>query len=226
MAKLPWFRMWAEAVDDEKLRLLAFEDRWHFVALMCLKSQGVLDEQDSELRKRKICVKLGLDSVEYETVVKRLVTVGVTDLAGNPTSWNKRQFASDSSTKRVKEFRKRLRNVSVTDQIQITDTDTEKDSGSVSKSSSKKNKPKKPTLATLPEDFHLTGALRTYAEDQLADVDAVKLFVDFCEKACAKGWKYVDWSKAWQVYVRNCRQNSGHFAANNYPRKGGNRLAV
>jgi len=128
---LPWFRMWAEAVDDEKLRLLAFEDRWHFVALLCLKAQGVLDERNPALRRQKICIKLGLDSLELETVMKRLVTVGLVTSKGQPVNWGKRQFQSDSSTNRVRAFRERSRNVSETDQIQIQiqkqniDTETE-----------------------------------------------------------------------------------------------------
>jgi hypothetical protein len=106
--------MYGEAVDDEKLRLLAFEDRWHFVALLCLKSQGVLEERNPDLRRRKICVKLGLDSVELETVMKRLVTVGLVSPTYEPIAWNKRQFISDSSTNRVRAFRKRFRNTAVT----------------------------------------------------------------------------------------------------------------
>lgn len=125
---LAWFRMWAEAVDDEKLRLLAFEDRWHFVALLCLKCQGILDERDPDLRWRKMGVKLGLDSVELEAVMKRLETVGLVSCNAEknfqPIAWNRRQFVSDSSTSRVRAFRKRQRNVSVTPSE--TDTDTEK----------------------------------------------------------------------------------------------------
>lgn len=47
MSNMPRFRAYTEMVDDEKLRLLAFEDRWHYVALLCLKGQGVIA---SELR--------------------------------------------------------------------------------------------------------------------------------------------------------------------------------
>ncbi|EXU79084.1 hypothetical protein AX13_08315 [Comamonas aquatica DA1877] len=41
--QLPWFRVYTRMVDDDKLKLLAFEDRWHFVALLCLKGEGLLD---------------------------------------------------------------------------------------------------------------------------------------------------------------------------------------
>jgi hypothetical protein len=111
--------MWAEAVDDEKLRLLAFEDRWHFVAMLCLKCKGVLNEKDPQVLHRKIAIKLGLDLLETETVMKRLVTVGLLNSRLQPVNWTKRQFKSDSSTYRVQQFRKRQRNVSETDQIQI-----------------------------------------------------------------------------------------------------------
>lgn len=40
----PWLRLYTEAVDDEKLRLLAFEDRWHFIAILCCKGKGIIDE--------------------------------------------------------------------------------------------------------------------------------------------------------------------------------------
>jgi len=131
MAKpLSWFRMWADAVDDEKLRLLSFEDRWHFVAILCLKARGILDEKNADLRWQKICLKLGLDSAELERVMKRLETVGLVSCNAEknfqPVAWNKRQFVSDSSTSRVRAFRKRNGNVSGTTQRQSTETEEDK----------------------------------------------------------------------------------------------------
>lgn len=114
MRPLTWFRVYAEAVDDAKLRQLSFDDRWHFVAMLCLKAQGILDIRDDQQRKAAMTVKLGLDSVELETVMKRLVTVGLIDKAWKITNWSKRQFISDSSTSRVRAFRKRFGNVTET----------------------------------------------------------------------------------------------------------------
>lgn len=127
MKTLPWFRLYAEAVDDEKLRLLAFEDRWHFVALLCCKASGILDGEDADLRTRKVAVKLGLDLRELGEVCRRLSEVGLIQRETfQPIAWNERQFRSDSSTERVQAYRERMkrhRNVSVT--AQDTDTDTE-----------------------------------------------------------------------------------------------------
>lgn len=131
MSQMQWFRLYSRIVDDEKLRLLAFEDRWHFVALCCLKSDGLLDEAVSDLRTRKIAVKLGVQARELEEVGRRLQEVGLIDETLSPLAWDELQYRSDNSTDRVKKYREKQRgnkvkrdgNVSVT--AQETDTDTE-----------------------------------------------------------------------------------------------------
>lgn len=133
---LPWFRLYSRIIDDDKLRLLAFEDRWHFVALCCLKSDGLLDEERGDLRDRRIAVKLGVQVRELEEISRRLREVGLVDEGLNPVAWDELQFKSDDSTGRVREWRKkqskqrgngvkRSRNVTVTAQEAEPDTDTE-----------------------------------------------------------------------------------------------------
>jgi len=97
MKTLPWFRMYHEAIDDEKLRLLAFEDRWHFVAILCLKCKGVLDtEPDAELLQRKVALKMGLTCAELENVMKRLSRMGLVNAETyQPAAWDERQARSD-----------------------------------------------------------------------------------------------------------------------------------
>lgn len=70
-----------------------------------------------------------------------------------------------------------------------------------------------------PSDFSLTDELRAYAEQHLPSVDALGLFEQFHNQALAKAWKYADWARAWQTYVRNCAPNSGHWAAGQYPKR-------
>lgn len=130
MKQNPWFRLYTETVDDEKLRLLAFEDRWHFIALLCCKGSGLLDSGDDDsLLRRKLAVKLGLSPRELEEVARRLAEVGLIDFDNfQPLAWDDRQFKSDSSTERVRKYRERVKqsgNVSVT--AQETDTDTEEE---------------------------------------------------------------------------------------------------
>ncbi len=85
----PWFRFYNEAIDDEKLRLLAYEDRWHFVALLCCKNLGILDE-NNDLMRRKVAVKLGLTVREAEEVIRRLAEVQLVDQGTwQPLAWEK-----------------------------------------------------------------------------------------------------------------------------------------
>lgn len=131
---LPWLRLYTETVDDEKLRLLAFEDRWHFIALLCCKGSGLLDAGDSpELLRRKVGVKLGLDARALDAALLRLSEVGLIDLESlQPLAWEDRQMRSDSSRDRVRSFRERQRDsvkrpVTVTVTAQDVDSDKDKE---------------------------------------------------------------------------------------------------
>lgn len=98
--QLPWFRLYTRTVDDDKLKLLAFEDRWHFVALLCLKGEGLLDKGDTpSLLMRKAAVKLGLDVRTLEEVARRLAEVGLIEQATlQPVKWDGLQMRSDTDT--------------------------------------------------------------------------------------------------------------------------------
>lgn len=110
---LRWFRMYTDAVDDEKLRLLAFEDRWHFVAIMCCKAAGMLDGEDThELLSRKLAVKLGVQLRELDEIIRRLSEVALVDRdTYQPLAWNKRQYKSDTSAERVRKHREKKSDV-------------------------------------------------------------------------------------------------------------------
>lgn len=134
-----WFRLYNRIVDDDRLRLLAFEDRWHFVALCCLKSSGILDDEPSDLRTRRIAVKLGVQVRELEEIGRRLAEVGLVDEALSPIAWEELQFRADTSTERVRAYRKRKEKqacnavkqdetVSVTAQEEDTETELESSS--------------------------------------------------------------------------------------------------
>lgn len=107
---LPWFRLYSETVDDPKLRLLAFEDRWHYVALLCCKCQGILDkETDISRMRRQVAVKLGIDSLTLEQVEQRLTAEGLIEkITLQPLRWDARQMRSDmdpTNAERQKRFR-------------------------------------------------------------------------------------------------------------------------
>lgn len=110
--RLPWLRLYTRMVDDDKLKLLAFEDRWHFVALLCLKGEGLLDKADTpSLLMRKVAVKLGLDVRSLEEVARRLAEVGLIEQETlQPVKWAVLQMQSDvDTTAAVRKQRQRER---------------------------------------------------------------------------------------------------------------------
>ena len=208
----PWFRLYSEAVDDEKLRLLAFEDRWHFVALLCCKNKGILDSND-ELMRRKVAVKLGLDSRELDEVARRLSEVGLIDMETlQPINWDSRQFKTDSSKERTKAYRERIkRHSDVTVTAQETDTDTETDTETdieqpakelAIKKKSTKNKSKE--LTSVPSTFDVDENMFDWAVSQGVPDQFIKTETEqFLDRCKANNLAYKDWNAAWRTWMRN-----------------------
>lgn len=187
--KLPWFRLYSEAVDDEKLRLLSFEDRWHFIAILCCKNQGILDSKDPLLR-RKIAVKLGLAQREFDEAARRISEVGLIDYETlQPPAWDDRQMVSDSSSSRVKAYRERMkqnRNVTVT--AQDTDADTEhtpiSPKGEVAAATVGQDRKSGSAKLNIPYD----SILQAY-RDALPELSQPDLLTDHRKKSIAARWK-------------------------------------
>jgi hypothetical protein len=124
---LAWFRLYGETVDDAKLKLLAFEDRWHYVAVLCCKAQGILDNTKAELLDRTVAVKLGLALRELDEVRRRLMEVELIHQDWQPTGWERRQYTSDDSSARVRKFREKQSSKSEEKNTETdSDTDTER----------------------------------------------------------------------------------------------------
>lgn len=125
--KAQWFRFYIEALDDPKVQNLDGEAFKAWVNLLCLaaKHGGKLPPLAD------IAFALRCDITVAERHIERLSNGGLIDrLNGGangyhyaPHNWDKRQYKSDTSTDRVKRFRKRSKIVSET----APDTDTETD---------------------------------------------------------------------------------------------------
>lgn len=192
-----WFRMYYEFASDPVIQSLAFEDQRHFVVLLCLKCQGVLDRNISnENRERIICRGLGLDPMAANEAKRRLVEVGLIETNWQISAWDRRQYVSDNSTERVRKYRKNKEsgNVSGTFQKRTrnrTETDTDKEKELTTVSSQKKFI--KPTVEQVAE----------YVAELGCDVSPSK-FVDYYE---SKGWVIgKSPMKDWKAAVRNWRK--------------------
>lgn len=110
-----WFRIYNDFYKNPTLQSLAFEDQRHYVVIMCLKGDGVLDRPITENnRNRIICKGLGLSAVVGEEVKRRLMEVDLIDGNWHPKDWEKHSYKSDGSTERTRKYRKNKEKGNVT----------------------------------------------------------------------------------------------------------------
>lgn len=127
-----WFRFYDDALNDPKVQKLSPKMFKNWVNILCLASKN-----DGEIPPiEDVAFSLRMPETEAASVLDKLNTCGLID--GNkgvmkPHNWNARQYKSDVSTDRVKQFRERQGNVSETPrarteqnrvQKQSTETDT------------------------------------------------------------------------------------------------------
>lgn len=113
-----WFRFYSEALDDPKVQRLDPPTFKHWVNLLCLaaKNDGRLPSEDD------IAFALRIDNIGVVSLLDRLLNAGLIDVCKGgangsyiaPHNWSKRQYKSDTSTDRVKRFRKRSKAVTET----------------------------------------------------------------------------------------------------------------
>lgn len=139
-----WFRMYDELLDDPKVQRLSGDDFKAWVNILCLASRhdGSLPSSDD------IGFALRLDGKKTKAVLSRLASAGLLDETEEggfaPHGWNARQYKSDVSTSRVKQFRERKKAVSgnadETFHATPPETDTETDV-SLAKANASKSDP-------------------------------------------------------------------------------------
>ena len=112
-----WIRLYTEVLDDPKVQKLPPELFKFWVNILCLagKNEGSIPTEDD------VSFALRTDLSSVSTAFHYLEKVGLIDNnngARIPHGWSKRQYKSDSSTDRVKRYRKRYKkryiNVTVT----------------------------------------------------------------------------------------------------------------
>lgn len=99
----PWFRMYSEWMDDEKVQMLPFDLQRHLVALFCLRCK----RSTHEMPETQIAFRLKINETELKRCKEAFLREGFIDDDWGVLNWNKRQFVSDSSTERVRKFREK-----------------------------------------------------------------------------------------------------------------------
>lgn len=202
MAKgLPWFRMYTDFLEDPKLISLAFEDQRHFIAILALKSSGLIDQECADnVKNRLVAQRLWVDYAIIADVKKRLFDAGLIDENWQPVAWEKRQFSSDrdpTGAERQKKYRENqrlaernaLRNAPSNASVTLPDTDTDTDTDKKRKNKSPSadiefelmwtEYPKRPGANKSGTLKNWNARLKDGADPQ-AMIEGVKSYANYC----------------------------------------------
>ena len=102
---MKWFKLYTELAQHPRLRILSFEDRWHYVSLMCAKADGTLDQDNEKLRDQMLSVHLGLTPVEMAAVKDRLMDVELIADDWDIINWDDKQSADATGAARKRRQR-------------------------------------------------------------------------------------------------------------------------
>lgn len=107
---MKWFKLYPEIANHPRLRILSFEDRWHYISLMCAKADGTLDQPNAKLRDQMLSVHLGLTPVEMGQVKERLMDVELIAEDWDIINWEDKQSsdATGAARKRRQRAREKL----------------------------------------------------------------------------------------------------------------------
>lgn len=107
---MKWFKLYTELAQHPRLRILSFEDRWHYISLMCAKADGTLDQDNEKLRDQMLSVHLGLTPVEMAAVKDRLMDVELIADDWDIINWEDKQSsdATGAARKRRQRAREKL----------------------------------------------------------------------------------------------------------------------
>ncbi len=160
-----WFRVYDGLVEDPKVQRLPAETFKGLINLWCLtsKNNGALPSDED------IAFSLRMKIDRVKKLVGDLRAAGLLDEdedGRRPHKWSERQFKSDSSTTRVKEFRNRKRNGpgNVDETLHETPPDTETETDSSEAKASGAEAP--PTGFEEDDRSRLFGAARHWLEKQ------------------------------------------------------------
>lgn len=206
--------MYAEFATDPDIQSLAFEDQRHYTVLLCMKCAGTLDKEYPTADRRYLVIRktLGLDSVAVDECKRRLMEAGLIDQSWQPLGWDNRQFASDSSADRTRDWRERQKRLS---DVTVTRSDSEAES--IQKH---KTRPRK----RCPEEFAISPDLLAWAAQKVPGVNLeaeTERFRDYEFKNA-----HTDWNATWREWMRKAFEKVGSVPHGTRRQSNGPRLSA
>lgn len=204
---MPWFRMYAEFATDPKVQRMSEVDQRRFLMLLCLRcSNGDVTFHDDD-----VTFHLRITGPDWQKTKAVFVDKNLIDEQNRVLAWEKRQCRSDSSTARVREHRKKVKQDVKRYETQMKrfsnglDIDKEEEED--------KNKSKSISRARaarshqIPDGFVPDDKGKAFARDR--GLDWGRVLEEFRDYHTAKGSKFTDWGAAWRTWCRK----AGEFRA-------------
>ena len=124
----PWFRLYAEILNDPKVQILTESLRWRYVALLCLQCNESLQNTPDD----EIALALRVTVEDWSLTKQELIKRRLMLKDGTLNGWEKRQYISDvkdptaaTRQQRYRDNKKSQRNDTVTSRLPDADTDTD-----------------------------------------------------------------------------------------------------
>jgi DnaD/phage-associated family protein len=212
---LPWFRVYSELLDDKKIKRIVRSTNINkatvigtWICLLALASESgergrLTISEDIPYKLDDLEDETGLDHEMLMTILNQFIRMGMivtggVDQAYEITNWNRRQFKSDSSAERVREFRnkqdetlqKRYSNALDTDTDTDTESDTDKELTTTTAASAKNNAFAVYQSEIGPITSHISERLKVDIDDFSEPwvIDAIKI----ASGANARNMKYIE----------------------------------
>lgn len=182
----PWFRLYSDILHDKKIARTSVQVKQPKALVLGLWVTILSLANDSPERGKLLIsdgIPLTIDEILYEAglngeglpIVDEFVKANMLAFEGEVvtvTHWQDRQFASDHSRERVKQYRERKKAVTVTAErrysnVTVTAQESESESDLLSKDNSEKiSQPRKPKEVTQPK----TTGPKTIVKDKFFEL--------------------------------------------------------
>ena len=211
---MQWFRFYSEALDDPKVQRLPGHLFKAWVNLLCLANEQ--DKRGTLPDAPDIAFRLRVPDADATTTIAALVKAGLLESNGAGQlrihAWDKRQFASDTSTDRVRKFREKQRetaneterNKRETFQKRsrnAIDTDTDTEADQIQKQKQRQSGERATRATPAPDVFPITASMRSWAAEHAPEVDLDRETERFLDRNRANGTTYRDWIAAWRNWM-------------------------
>jgi len=113
---MDWFRLYAEFATDPKVQMMPEAMQRRLVMLFCLQCSNGIETFHETERETAIAFALRISEDELAETKALFLRKGFINEDWTLRNWSKRQYASDSSTARVRRYRERRKQECETDE--------------------------------------------------------------------------------------------------------------